>query len=160
MAETQVENSTTAAPANAGLAAPAAPAAPPAKAGEQNMAVVQGQAENQQTQAVQATEPPKTTPPAQSAQGTPWGFLVVIAVMFAIMYFMLIRPQKKKERERREMLDALKKGARVVTIGGIVGTITSINDREVVLEIEDKTKIRFTRSAISRPFEEGKSEEK
>ena len=166
MAET-VENAaapaapaTPAAPAAAPGAPPAAASPAPAGAGEQNMAPVAAAA-NQQGQTAQTAEPPKgdKEPPAPPA-GPPYGFLVVIAIMFAIMYFMLIRPQKKKERQRQEMLDSLKKGARVVSIGGIIGTIISINDREVVLETEDKNKIRFTRAAISRPLEEGKSEGK
>ncbi|HUS59594.1 MAG TPA: preprotein translocase subunit YajC [Planctomycetota bacterium] len=85
-------------------------------------------------------------------------FMILIAIMFGIMYFMLIRPQKKKEKNRVDMLSRLKKDDKVVTIGGMIGVIQSINDREVVLRTEDGNKIRFTRSAISRAVE-GKDQE-
>jgi len=135
-------------------------AAQPAPAQQQqNMAKTEEELANQQTG--QSTEEKggngEQTPPPQSGIQN-YGFFLVIAAMFAIMYFMLIRPQKKREKERREMLSDLKKGDKVATIGGIIGTITSINDREVVLQVEDGGKLRFTRSAISRPQGEGRGD--
>jgi len=90
---------------------------------------------------------------AQAAQeATPTSGLIQMLPMFvafiAIMYFLMIRPQQKRERERREMLSALKKGDEVVTTGGICGTITGINDTHVVLQVDDKVKIEFVRGAI------------
>ncbi|NQT20734.1 MAG: preprotein translocase subunit YajC [Planctomycetes bacterium] len=76
-------------------------------------------------------------------------FLPLILI-FAVFYFLLIRPQKKKEQQRRELLDQVRKGDKVVTIGGIIGEISSLTDREVVLRLEDNTKIRITRSAVSK----------
>jgi len=78
-----------------------------------------------------------------------WGFFVVI---IAIFYLLILRPQKKKEHERRQMLENLKKGARIVTIGGIYGTITSVKDNDIVVRVDDQTKasLRMVRSAVNR----------
>jgi len=135
-------------------------AAQPALQPPANMADVEQQMSTQQTG--QATEEKGGNQEQQQQQRSggieQYYFFLVIAAMFAIMYFMLIRPQKKREKERQDMLGNLKKGDKVETIGGIMGTITSINDREVVLQVEDGGKLRFTRRAISRPMGEGKGD--
>lgn len=74
-----------------------------------------------------------------------WPFLI----MFAVFYFLLIRPQQKKNKQRNQMLAALQKGDRVVTIGGIHGTIVEITDDIVVLLVNDATKLTFDRSAVN-----------
>ncbi len=80
------------------------------------------------------------------------GMLLPIVVMFVIMYFLLFRPQAKKQKEMRKMLDSLQSGDQVMTIGGIIGTIAGIDDKKqiVILKIADNVKIRVTRSAIAR----------
>jgi preprotein translocase subunit YajC len=72
-----------------------------------------------------------------------------IILMVVIFYFLLYRPQKKQQKERKEMLDSLKKDAKVVTAGGLYGTIVSLNDEYIVLRVSDKVELKFTRSAIS-----------
>jgi len=74
-----------------------------------------------------------------------WPFVL----MFAIFYFLLIRPQQKKQKARATMLRALGKGDKVVTIGGLHGTIVEITDDIIVLLVNDATKLTFDRSAIS-----------
>jgi len=70
-------------------------------------------------------------------------------ILIAVFYFILIRPQKKREKQTKEMLAALKVGDEVVSIGGIIGTVCSIKDDTVTIEVgADKTKIKFERSAI------------
>lgn len=84
--------------------------------------------------------------------GSGSGLFVTLApfvLMFAIFYFLLIRPQQKKSRERNSMLNALKKGDKVTTIGGMHGTIDQITDDTVVLKVNDVTKLTFDRSAIN-----------
>lgn len=76
------------------------------------------------------------------------GFLPLI-ILFAIFYFLLIRPQQKKAKEHREMITNLKKGNRVITSGGIYGTIQSLDDATVGLEIAEKVKIKVTRGNIA-----------
>lgn len=75
--------------------------------------------------------------------------LVTFGLVFAIFYFLIIRPQNKRQKQTQSMLQALKKGDRVVTIGGIRGTIFSLKDDTVVLKVDDNTKIQFSRSAVS-----------
>ena len=75
--------------------------------------------------------------------------LVTFGLIFAIFYFLIIRPQNKRQKETKQMLSALKKGDRVVTIGGIRGTVFSLKEEVVVLKVDDDTKIQFSRSAIS-----------
>ncbi len=76
------------------------------------------------------------------------GFLPII-ILFAIFYFLLIRPQQKKAKEHREMINALKKGNRIITSGGIYGTITSLDDTTIGLEIAEKVKIKISRGNVA-----------
>ncbi|MNJ33696.1 preprotein translocase subunit YajC [compost metagenome] len=75
--------------------------------------------------------------------------IVPFAIMFIVFYFLLIRPQKKKQQTRNNMLRELKKGDKIVTIGGLHGTILSLTDDTVVLQVNDATKLTFERNAIS-----------
>jgi preprotein translocase subunit YajC len=72
-----------------------------------------------------------------------------LVAMFLIMYFLMIRPQQRQRRDREAMLRALKRGDRVVTTGGLHGTITNLNDTTVVLRC-DQVKLEFDRSAVGR----------
>ena len=83
---------------------------------------------------------------AETAEpGFPW---VLLLGMFIIMYFFMIRPQQKRQKKAKEFRDAISKGDKVVTIGGIHGKIISISDLTVVLEVESG-KIRVSKSALS-----------
>ena len=84
--------------------------------------------------------------------------IVMIFAMIAIMYFFLIRPQKKQEKETKKMIDALKKGDKIVTIGGIYGVVSSVKDNTIVVKVDTDAKIEFTKTAIARVVNE--SEEK
>lgn len=76
-------------------------------------------------------------------------FLPIILI-FVVFYFLLIRPQQKKMKQHKEMLKSIRRGDRVVTGGGIVGTVTKVvDDNEVVVEIAENTKVRVMRSLIS-----------
>ncbi len=91
---------------------------------------------------------------ADAAAGTPQVNPLVqfmpIILMFAIFYFLLIRPQQKKQKELQAMITQLKKGDKVVTSGGILGVISSIQDDYVVLAVGDSdTKIEILKSAIA-----------
>jgi preprotein translocase subunit YajC len=70
-------------------------------------------------------------------------------LMFAVLYFLLIRPQQKRSKTRTSMLSQLKKGDKVTTIGGMHGTIVEITDDIIVLRVNDVTKLTFDRSAIN-----------
>ena len=77
--------------------------------------------------------------------------LLPIFLLFVVMYMIMIRPQKKKERERKQMLGAVKKGDRVVTVGGLHGTIKNIKDDDIILVIDEQkdVRIKVTRGAVS-----------
>jgi len=86
------------------------------------------------------------------------GLLPFVAI-FAIFYFLIIRPQSKKQKETQRMLSELKKGDRVVTIGGIHGVIQSIKETSVILKVDEDCKIELLRSAIATVKEKGDSGE-
>ena len=90
--------------------------------------------------------------------GNPLFFMMMI---FGIFYFLLIRPNQKRERERRSMLESLSKGSKVVTNGGICGTIVGISEKTVVLKVSDDpvTKIEFVRSSVSQVAAEESDED-
>ena len=79
--------------------------------------------------------------------------LVFFAAIFAIFYFLLIRPQQNQRKERERLLAAIKRGDRVVTTGGMHGTITGLDETTATLRVADQTKITFDRSAIGRVVE-------
>ncbi|HWP46480.1 MAG TPA: preprotein translocase subunit YajC [Candidatus Limnocylindrales bacterium] len=72
-----------------------------------------------------------------------------LIIMFVIFYFLLIRPQQKRQKEIRDMLANLKKGDKVITTGGLYGTIVGLNDSYVQLRIADQVKVKVSRNAIA-----------
>jgi len=76
--------------------------------------------------------------------------ILFFAAIFAIFYFLLIRPQQKQRRDRDRMLGSLRKGDRVVTTGGLHGTIVGLNEHTAVLKIADQVKVEVDRGAINR----------
>ena len=79
------------------------------------------------------------------------GFLIPLALMFAIMYFMVIMPQQRQRKKTQQMLGALKAGDKIITSGGIYGTVNGIDGDSVILKIssEPQVKIRISRAAIA-----------
>jgi preprotein translocase subunit YajC len=88
-------------------------------------------------------------------KATLMSFAPIVAII-AIFYFLIIRPQNKKQKETKRMLDELKKGDRVVSIGGIHGVIQSVRESSVVIKVDESTKIEFSRSAIASVEASGK----
>lgn len=96
------------------------------------------------------------------ATGGIMSFLPFVAII-AIFYFLIIRPQNKKQKETQKMLSELKKGDRVVTIGGIHGTIQTVREKTVIVKVDENTKLEFSRnsiSSVSTPRDEKDSKEK
>jgi preprotein translocase subunit YajC len=94
---------------------------------------------------------------AQAAAGGDAGlmsFLPLIA-LFVILYFLMIRPQMKRAKEQKAMIEALQKGDEVVTAGGVVGKITKLGEQYVTLEIAANTEIVVQRSAVQVPLPKG-----
>src|SRR5574344_2635236 len=75
--------------------------------------------------------------------------MIPLILIVVIMYFFMIRPQNKKQKETEKMIAALKKGDKVVTIGGIHGVVSSTKEQTVVVKVDDETKIEFNRTAIA-----------
>ena len=76
--------------------------------------------------------------------------LLPLVLIFVVFYFLLIRPQQKKQKQHREMLQALRRGDRVVTAGGIIGQITKVNsETELTLEIAESVRVKVARGMIS-----------
>ena len=87
---------------------------------------------------------------AQSQQGEQTMLTVIMFALFiAIFYFFIFRPQNKKQKETQKMIDALKKGDKVVTIGGIHGIVSATKEKTVIVKVDEGVKIEFNRSAIA-----------
>ncbi len=90
--------------------------------------------------------------PSPQGGGGPGSMLIQLVPMilvFAIFFFLLIRPQQRERKRREDMLASLKKGDRVVTTGGLIGTIVGLNERTATLRIADSVRVECLRSAIS-----------
>lgn len=90
--------------------------------------------------------------PAQGQGGqqqSPYTFLIFMGLLFAVFYFILIRPQQKRQKEHRQLLENLKKGDKVITTGGIQGTVVALSDNVVTVEIADKVKVKVGRNYIA-----------
>ena len=90
------------------------------------------------------------TPPSGSGSGAVVTQLLFFAAIFAIFYFLLIRPQQRQKADRQRMLDGLKRGDRVVTTGGLHGTVIGLTEHTVSLRVADQVKLEFDRSAVGR----------
>lgn len=101
----------------------------------------------------------QTTPQGpQGGSGLP--LMMLFGLMFVIMYFLILRPQRKKERERKDMLSRVKKNDRVVTMGGIHGVVISVKEKELLVRVDDTkdVKLRIDKSAISTIIESKEEE--
>jgi preprotein translocase subunit YajC len=100
---------------------------------------------------------------APEAQPSPFSFLLPMAAIFLIFYFLLIRPQSKRQREQEEMLKGLERGDRVVTSGGLHGTVVGLADDVLTLEIasagKERVRVKVDRPRIERLVEKGKGGE-
>lgn len=92
-----------------------------------------------------------------SAQQSPFGMFGMMAIIFAIMYFVMIRPQKRREKERKEMINSVKSGARVLLTSGILGEVTEVKESTLIVRIADSTKVEVVRAAISQILEKGET---
>ena len=86
--------------------------------------------------------------PPQEGGNAFMSFLPLVAII-GIFYFLIIRPQSKKQKETQRMLSALRKGDKVITVGGLHGVIQSIRETTVILRVDENTKLEFNRAAIA-----------
>ncbi|MFA5687791.1 MAG: preprotein translocase subunit YajC [Kiritimatiellales bacterium] len=95
-------------------------------------------------------------PPADGnqAQGGGIQFIGMMVLIFALMYFMMIRPQKRREKERRAMIAAVKAGSDVVLTSGIIGRVTNTKEKSLIIRTADDTKLEVLRSAVAQVLED------
>jgi preprotein translocase subunit YajC len=86
--------------------------------------------------------------PATQSGGGNWTMLLMLVAVFAIMYFMMIRPQQKRQKEIQKMRESLKVGDKVVTAGGIHGKIKEVNDSVFLVEIAENIRIRVDKASV------------
>ncbi len=88
---------------------------------------------------------------AQSAAGGPGGLMsfLPIVLMFVVLYFLMIRPQMKRQKEQKAMIDALAKGDEVITAGGILGKVSKVTEAYVTVEVSDGTEIVMQKASVT-----------
>ena len=92
---------------------------------------------------------------APAAQGgSQWSMWIMLALIFVGLWFFMIRPQRKQQKELQNFRDSLKKGDKVVTIGGIYGTVCEIKEGSVLIEVDNNVKIRVSKQALVKDFTE------
>ena len=91
---------------------------------------------------------------ANHAAGSSWSMWVMLALIFVVMWFFMIRPQRKQQKELQNFRNAVKKGDKVVTIGGIFGTIVEVREDSVLMEVDSNVKIRVSKNALVKDFAE------
>ena len=91
---------------------------------------------------------------AAGQQGGGWQMWIMLALIFVVMWFFMIRPQRKQQKELQKFRDGLKKGDKVVTIGGIYGTVCEIKEGSVLIEVDNNVKIRVSKQALVKDFSE------
>jgi preprotein translocase subunit YajC len=84
-----------------------------------------------------------------AAAGNPLSMLLPFVLIFAVFYFIVIMPAKKQQKKKDAMIGALKKGDRVVTSGGIYGTVATVEDQSLLLKVAENTKIRVSKNAVA-----------
>ncbi len=87
---------------------------------------------------------------AAGAQGQMVGSIIWLVVLFALMYFLLIRPQQKEQKERAQMIRSLKPGDKIVTMGGLMGVITKVEDMSVKVRIAEKVEVDVLKTGVAR----------
>ena len=92
--------------------------------------------------------------PAAQPQGGGWSMWIMLALIFVLMWCIMIRPQRKQQKELQNFRDSLKKGDKVVTIGGIYGTVCEIKENNVLIEVDNNVKIRVSKNALVKDFTE------
>lgn len=100
-------------------------------------------------------------PPAGgNAGGGMMSTLIMFALIIFIFYFLILRPQQKRQKERQKLLDSVKKGDKIVTAGGLHGTVAGIDEKTVLIQVADNVKMKFDRSAVASIIREGEPETK
>ncbi len=87
-----------------------------------------------------------------AAGGSSMSFFLMLILLFAVMYFFMIRPQRKQQKELEAFRSSLKKGDKVVTTGGIYGTVDEVSDRTVLIKVDGDVKLRMDKNSIIKDY--------
>ena len=85
--------------------------------------------------------------------GSSWTMWIMLILVFVVMWFFMIRPQRKQQKEMQAFRDGLKKGDKVVTVGGIYGTVAEINDNSLLLTVDKDVKIRVAKNSVVKDYD-------
>jgi len=89
------------------------------------------------------------SPQGQGQGGSMFSTLIMFALIIFIFYFMILRPQQKKQKEREKMLNDVQKGDKIITVGGVHGTVVGLEDKTLLVQISDNVKVKLEKSAVS-----------
>ena len=92
--------------------------------------------------------------PAAGQGGSSWSFLLMLALMFLVMWLFMIRPQRREQKRLEEMRNALKKGDKVITAGGIYGVVADVDERTVLVKVDGEVKLRVDKTSIQKDMTE------
>ncbi len=87
-------------------------------------------------------------PAGEPTEGFNWTYIIILALIFGMFYFVLIRPQRKRQKEHQQLMQELQRGDRVVTAGGIYGQIESLSEDNVVIKVESGATLRVARASV------------
>ncbi len=99
----------------------------------------------------------QSAPAAQGSSAGGWTMWVMLLLIFVVMWFFMIRPQRKQQKELQKFRDGLQKGDKVVTVGGIFGTVVDVKEKYVVLEVDKDVKIRVDKNGLVKDYSEAES---
>ena len=94
----------------------------------------------------------QAAPAGQAPAGGGWSLWLMLALMFVVMWFFMIRPQRKQQKELEKFRNALRRGDKVVTIGGIYGTVDEIKDKTVLIKVDGEIKLRVDKNSLVKDF--------
>jgi len=89
------------------------------------------------------------SPPSQGGEQNPLGMFIPLGLMVLIFWFLILRPQQKKQKEHQRMLDAVEKGDRILTTGGLYADVLNVKDDRIVATISDGVKVEFSRGSVA-----------
>lgn len=91
---------------------------------------------------------------AGQTAGSSWSMWIMLILIFVVMWFFMIRPQRKQQKELQKFREGLKKGDKVVTVGGIFGTVVEVKEKSLLLEVDSNVKIRVDKNSVVKDFSE------
>lgn len=94
----------------------------------------------------------QTQAAGQQPAGGGWSMWVMLILIIVVMWFFMIRPQRKQQKELQKFRDGLQKGDKIVTIGGIYGTVVEIKDKTLLIEVDNDVKIRVDKNSVVKDF--------